>query len=277
MLPAFERLDGPGGLRVEMARRTGVPEVSLRLVIEAGAVGEPAERAGLADLTSRLLTEGTETRDAIGMARWVDRLGVGFDASAGYAVMVLSIHALTDVLDDALAFLSAVVREPVFPDREVARIRSERIDEIERDLDEPSRVAGRVLISALYGAGLYGRPVGGTKPTVAAIDREDVRRFHAERFRPGESFLIACGDVDPGRLEAAIADAFGDWNGVAPRPAPPRRRRRRPRGRSSSTVPAVRRPRSAWGRSACPTERTRTTLRSSRTRSSAASSIRGST
>ena len=220
VLPSFERLEGPGGLRVEHAPRAGVPEVSLRLVIEAGACGEPADRAGLAELTSRLLTEGTADRDAIAMARWVDRLGVGFDASAGYAVTILSMHALTDVLEDALGFLAAVVRDPTFPGREVERIRSERIDEIERDLDEPSRVAGHALIAALYGDALYGRPIGGTAPTVSAIGSDDVRRFHADRFRPGESLLVACGDVEPRRLEAAIARAFGDWSGVAARPAP---------------------------------------------------------
>jgi len=221
VLPSFDRLDGPGGLGLEFARRPGIPEVSLRLVIEAGAGGESPDRAGLAELTARLLTEGTADRDAIEMARWVDRLGVGFDASAGYAVLILSLHALADMLDEALDFLAAVVCAPTFPDYEVERIRAERIDEIERDLDEPARVADQALIGALYGSGLYGRPIGGTRPTVSAIGAVDVRAFHAARFRPGESFLVACGDVEPARIEAGVARAFGGWSGVAARPAPP--------------------------------------------------------
>jgi len=198
-----------------------VPEVSLRLVLEAGAGGEPARHAGLATLTARLLTEGTADRDAIEMARWLDRLGVGFHASAGYAVSVLSIHALTDVCDEALEFLAAVVRAPTFPDHEVERVRGERLDEIERQVDEPSIVANHALIEALFGDGLYGRPIGGTQATVSTIEAADIRAFHAERYVPGGATLYACGDVEADRVREGLERWLGDWPGTANRPAAP--------------------------------------------------------
>lgn len=221
VLPDFERLSTSGPLPVFFARRPGVPEVSLRLVLEAGASEEPAEAAGLAELTARLLTEGTAERDAQAMARWLDRLGVGFDASAGYAVVLLSLHTLTDVLEDALDFLAEVVRRPAFPDEEVARIRGERLDEIERQRDEPAIVASHALIDELYGDGLYGRPVGGTGDTVAALDAAAIREFHRRRYRPGRGFLIACGDVEAARVAEAVAARFGDWEGEVPAPFVP--------------------------------------------------------
>jgi len=198
-----------------------VPEVSLRLVLEAGAGGEPQRQAGLAALTARLLTEGTADRDAIEMARWLDRLGVGFHASAGYAVSVLSIHTLTDVLDEALEFLAAVVCTPTFPDHEVERVRSERLDEIERQTDEPSVVANHALIEALFGEGLYSRPIGGTRASVSTIEPDDIRGFHAERYLPGGGALYVCGDVDADRVRAGIQRSLGHWQGVATRPAAP--------------------------------------------------------
>lgn len=230
VLPDFERLDTVGALPVWFARRPGVPEVSLRLVVEAGASEEPGPAAGLAELTTRLLTEGTAERDAQAMARWLDRLGVGFGASAGYAVALLSLHTLTGVLEEALDFLADVVRRPAFPDAEVTRIRSERLDEIERERDEPAIVANHALISELYGDGVYGRPVGGTRDTVATLDAPAIRAFHEGRYRPGRGFLIACGDVEPGRVARAISARFGDWEGDVPAPfvpaAPPATGRR---------------------------------------------------
>jgi len=221
VLPGFERLEAAGALPLWFARRPGVPEVSVRLVLEAGASDEPAAEAGLAELTTRLLTEGTAERDAQAMARWLDRLGVGFDAAAGYAVALLSLHTLTDVLEEAIGFLAEVVRRPTFPDAEVKRIRSERLDEIERQRDEPAIVADHALIGELYGDGLYGRPVGGTRETVAAIDAASIRGFHERRYRPGRAFLLACGDVDPGRVAAAVSERFGDWEGEVPAPFVP--------------------------------------------------------
>lgn len=222
VLPRFEALDGTGELDVRFAYRPGVPEVSMRLVMEGGAGVEAPENAGLASLAARLLTDGTADRDSIQMARWLDRLGIGFDASAGYSVSTVSIHTLSDVVDEAVDFLGAVVREPTFPEHEVQRVRGERLDEIDRQIDDPATVAGHALIEALYGDGLYGRPTGGTRATVETITPDHLREFHAERYRPGQSVLFAAGDVDPGRLAESIARRFDGWTGVAERPpAPP--------------------------------------------------------
>lgn len=216
-LPAFERATLRNGLTVEFARREGIPEVSVRLVLESGASAEPRDRSGLAELTSRLLTEGTADRSAVEMARWLDRLGAGYDASTGYEVGTVSMHLLSEVLEEALEFLAATVMEPVFPEREVDRVRSERKDEIEREGDEPAIVADHALIAELYGDGVYGRPVGGTRETVPEIDREAIRDFHRVRFGPEGALLLACGDVDFGRLLAAVEGPLAAWEGTSRR------------------------------------------------------------
>lgn len=221
VLPRFTRLDGTGDLDVRYAHRPGVPEVSVRMVLEAGAGAEPSERRGLAHLTTRLLTEGTAGKDAVEMARWIDRLGVGFEASAGYAVATLSVHTLSDVFDEAIDLLGTVLRDPVFPDREVERVRAERLDKIDRQTDEPAIVAGHAVIETLYEEGLYGKPAGGVRETVESITADDIRGFHAERYRAGGSILLVCGDVEPGRVASVVAERLSDWTGHAPRPEPP--------------------------------------------------------
>jgi zinc protease len=155
-------------------------------------------------------------------ARWLDRLGIGFDASAGYAVAIASVHTLSDVVEEAIEFLGTAVRAPTFPEREVDRVRGERLDEIDRQIDEPATVAGHALIEALYGDGLYGRPTGGTRPSVESITSEHLRDFHAARYRPGKAVLFAAGDVTPERLAEAVGRHLGGWTGSADRPdAPP--------------------------------------------------------
>ncbi len=221
-LPSFERHTLPNGLRVEHAERRGLPEVSLHLVLECGAGAEPARLGGLAELTARLLTAGTPGRDAIAMARWLDRLGVGYRSTAGYAVGAISMHFLSEVFEEALDFLAATVLGSEFPEHEVERIRGERIDEIERQADDPATVAGLATIAALYGDRLYGRPVAGTRPTVSEIDAGAVREFHEARYRPGGALLIACGDLDREHLISAVEARFGAWRGETGRVPPPK-------------------------------------------------------
>ncbi len=220
-LPRFETLDLANGLRVRFARRAGVPEVSLRLVLEAGAGADPARLGGLAELTARALTEGAGDRDAVEMARWLDHLGADFEATVGYDVTILSMHFLSNVLDDALEYLAAVTREPSFAEHEVDRLRGERLDEIERERDEPSIVADQGLIEALYPDGVYGRPVGGLPETVARLRSETLREFHSARYAPGGATLIACGEVRASELAAGLDRHFGDWVGACARTPSP--------------------------------------------------------
>ena len=221
VLPRFERHTLSNGLRIEHAERRGLPAVSLRLVVESGAGAEPARLGGLGALTGRLLTAGTPGRDAMDMARWLDRLGVGYRATVGYSVGAVSMHFLSEMFEDALDFLAATILDSEFSDHEVERIRRERIDEIERQADDPATVAGLATIAELYGDGLYGRPTAGTAGSVAEIGPDAVREFHRARFRPRGAFLLGCGDLDCERLLAAVEARFGAWSGDAAPISPP--------------------------------------------------------
>ncbi len=214
-LPLFHRFRLDNGLKLLVAENRKLPEVSLRLILEAGAVAEQPELGGVAELTGRLLSEGAAGRSAMEMAAWLDRLGAAFWASVGYDVASLSMHFLSDVSDGALDYLRAVVREPAFEEKEVARVRQERLDEIERHLDEPAVLADLRLIRTIYGGHPYGRPAGGVPETVASLGAAGVAGFHRERYVPDGAVLIACGALDARAFRDAVALRFDDWTGAA--------------------------------------------------------------
>ena len=206
-LPRSERHTLSNGLDVLVLARPALPEVSIRLITEAGAALERENECGVAELTGRLLTEGAAGRDAMAMAAWLDMLGASFTVSASYDVTMVSMHALSDTLSGALDYLAAAT-------------------------DEPSIVATRKLVSAVYGTHPYGRPSDGTYDSVSGLDAELVRRFHHRRYTSRGAALIACGDVTPGSLLAELEERFGDWPAgdqlpplpeVPPRPAKPGR------------------------------------------------------
>ena len=212
-LPRFRRFQLDNGMTIMVAEDSKLPEVSVRLVVEAGVAGEPADLGGVAELTGRLLSEGAGSRSAFEMAAWLDRLGAALNVGVGYDVATLSMHFLSDVTAGALDVLQAVVRSPTFDDAEVDRVRQERLDEIERQLDEPSVLADHRLIRQIYGAHPYGRPAGGERDTVAGLGSAEVRGFHASRYVPTGAVLIACGAVDGSAFRDAVERRFGDWSG----------------------------------------------------------------
>lgn len=223
-LPEFRRFELSDGPDVWVAEEPKLPEVSLQMVVEAGAVAEPRGAPGLAELTARLLTEGAGGRSAPETARWLDRLGAAFRASAGYDVATLQLHTLSDVLDGTLDFLRAVVREPAFAPAEVARVRDELADELERERDEADVVADHTLVRAIYGDHRYGTPSSGEPDPVRAREREEVVGFHRRRYTAAGTTIVACGDVRAEALRDAVAERFGGWTAGAdpgPTEAPP--------------------------------------------------------
>ena len=216
-LPEIESFRLSSGIPVHVLERPDLPEVSLRVLLEAGAAAEPVSRSGISELTGRLLTEGAAGRSAQAMARWLDRMGASFSVQVGHDVAMVSMHLLRDTLPDALDYLRATLRSPAFEADEVARVRKERLDQIERDQDEPSSVADEAVDAAVFGGHPYGRPADGLYPTVAALEADDVARYHGERYVARGTAVIACGDVETGELRAALEERFGDWpEGGAP-------------------------------------------------------------
>ncbi len=215
-LPEFRVFHPSDHLQLWVAEHGVVPEVSLRLLLDAGAAAEDANQAGVAELTARLLTEGAGDRDAVGMAEWLDRLGAAFRASVQYDIATMAMHCLSDVTEGALDFLATVLREPRFQEHEVDRVRGERLDEIERQFDEPAIVADHALIDAVYGKGLYARPAGGKADTVSSLQAADVRAYHAARYSSAGAVLILCGAVDGDRAADLVSARLGDWPAVGP-------------------------------------------------------------
>ena len=197
--------------RVRVARVERLPEVAIRLVLDAGSAAEPAARAGVAALTARVVQAGAGGRTAMELAEWLDHMGASVGSGVGYDSARFSLHSLSDTLEDALDYLSTVLLAPDFPEDEIARVRAERMDEVRRSADEPVELAGEALSEAIFGSHPYGRSVRGQLATLETLHRTEVDSFWRSSYRPGEAFLVAAGDVDPERFAGRLESRFEDW------------------------------------------------------------------
>src|SRR3982750_4941984 len=98
----------PNGLRVIVVERTtakgGMPLVSAQLLIKNGGEVDPANLAGLANLTAALLTEGTTARTAPQIAQAIEALGGSLNTSARWDASSANLVIMSSKLVPALAF-----------------------------------------------------------------------------------------------------------------------------------------------------------------------------
>ena len=211
--PAIEKSTLPNGLRVWTVHHTQVPLVAFTLLIRRGASSDPIGKEGLAAVTADMLDEGSGDRSAIEMHEALARLGAQFDTDIGSDATVASVTVLSRFTRRALDLLSDVVARPAIRDADFSRVRQLRLHRLTQMRDMPGAVADRAFLRLVYGAHPYGHSPIGSEASLAAMQVDDARAFHAEKLRPGVATLIAVGDCDHGEMVKIAGEAFADWTG----------------------------------------------------------------
>ena len=209
------------GLRVIVVEKTGLPLVATRLLIKTGGEADPADRAGLADMTASLLTKGTKTKNAEEIALGVEALGATIDSGAGWDNSYVALGALANNYSEAMKYVSDSVMHPTFAQDEIDRLRDQNIDALRVAMQSPAQLAGFVAARVLYGGAPYGHNLGGTPESLQKITRDDVVKFHQTYYRPDNAVLVVAGDVKAADVFSVAQKLLGSWSsngGQAPAP-----------------------------------------------------------
>lgn len=211
--PAIERATLSNGIPVLLARRTAVPKVSVNLRFDAGyAVDAPAE-AGVHSLMVETLEEGTRTRDATRIAEDQERLGADISAATSLDASDITLTALTANLAPSLALMADVVRNPAFAEKDVARVKDQRLANISQQLASPQGIASRALLPLVYGeAHPYGKVgAAGLATAIQGVTPGRLATEHRRWFRPDTAAFTAVGNVTMAELLPRLEEAFGKW------------------------------------------------------------------
>ena len=200
------------GLRVLVAQKPGLPLVSARLSFEAGTSDDAAGgKAGVANFTASLLTQGTQTRTAPEIATEIERLGADIGASAGVDFTNVYASSPTNVFPQTMALMADVVRNPAFTAEDLEREQTQTLNGLRVQLSQPGPVAGLAAARAVYGDAPYGVPGSGTPASIPSISRDDLAAFHGGLYQPANATLVFSGDISPDAAQALAEQAFGDW------------------------------------------------------------------
>jgi zinc protease len=210
--PAVARRKLKNGLEVLISERHELPILSLALVIKGGETLVPRGKEGLASLTASLLTEGTATRDTMGLAGALNELGASINAQGDLESSDLTLTTLTRHTEKALELYTDVLLHPAFPPKEFERLRTQRLAQLLARRDNPVAIAGVVFPRILYGEQHpYGRPDLGTPDTIKGLTRDDVEEFYKQLYHPNNAALIVVGDTTPDQIVEQLDAALKDW------------------------------------------------------------------
>lgn len=209
MVPKRMVLDN--GLVLLTSEQRALPMVSIELLIDAGSRYEPENQAGLANLTAKLLTYGTQRRSALQISEALDFIGASLSADSGEDVASVSLTILKKDLPTGLDLLAEILTQSVFPQGEIDRQKQAVIASIRAREEDPGAVAATKFAAALFPQSPYGRPVEGTEGTVKGLQRKSLQDFFARYYRPNRAIISVVGDVGEKEIAQALNRAFSGW------------------------------------------------------------------
>lgn len=208
--PKISHVVLPNGLTIDVVTQTQLPTVNLELVIMSGGARDPQPLPGLANTVAEMLREGTKKKKAAQFAEAVEFLGANISSGAGNETTRVSMSALSEHLDAALALVAEAVLTPAFDAKELEKYKKRTLDDLKLKMDKPAWLGRRALQKELYGEHPYAR-YDTTEEAVKRMKRDDLVRYHTANFAPNNSFLVAVGNVTPEQVEAAAKKLFGAW------------------------------------------------------------------
>jgi zinc protease len=210
--PQFKDETLPTGVRLITAPVAKLPLATVLVLINAGSTSEPRGKEGVAALTAAALLEGTTRFDGAELAEKFEQLGTSLESGADWDSAFLKITVLSAKLEEATMLLGEAISSPVFPEREIERLKAERLAEILQLETEPRGLADEKFSEFLYDdESRYSRPDEGSTESVSSLTRPDVDQFYRANYTSGATTVIVAGDISSEDAKKLVTEAFGNW------------------------------------------------------------------
>jgi len=198
-LPKPVEMTLPNGLTVLVLEDHRLPLVTARLsILGAGALYDPTDLPGLANVTATMLREGTTTRSSKQIAEQMEALGATISAQAPWAseTATLTASGLSDNAAQWIPLASDVLLNPSFPEGELNKLKQR----MKVQLQQQRGTAG-FLMQERFNRAVYGdHPAAITSPTEQALDKITpamLAEWHKSRYLPENAILGIAGDIKP--------------------------------------------------------------------------------
>ena len=201
----------PNGLTLLHVERHFLPIITATLLVKASPLDESPEKAGLANLTAELLTEGTEKRKAVDISEEIEFIGASLGVSVDSDYTMLSLSVLKKDVEKGVEIFSDILLNPLFPAEEIKRKKELIKGSLRQSEEEPSFIAEKAFKKAVFGDLPYGRIASGSMETIDRITRDDIKGFHSAFYTPSNAILSVVGDINDSELKTLTEKFLSSW------------------------------------------------------------------
>ena len=165
-----------------------------------------ARFAAEAQLSLRMLNEGTFGKTGFQLAEAIDSIGSFLEITPGFDYSSISLFGLSQYFEQNLQLLSEIMYTPRFDITDLEKLKLKEFDKLKMNLEKGSYVSSVNMRKALFGpAHPYGKHL--TLTDIESLTINQVHDFH-EQFTSDFDIYIS-GDL-PGNLEELVKSYFDE-------------------------------------------------------------------
>jgi zinc protease len=206
----IEQVTSPGGIEAWLVENHDNPLIAMRFAFRGGSTQDPPGKDGLAYFISAMMDEGAGDLDSVAFQEREQSLAMRMNFDASRDVMLGNLQTLSENKDEVFDLVRLALTAPRFDQDAVERVRAQILAGLKFDENDPSTVASLAWDRLAFHNHPYGRPIKGTKASIAAISRDDLKDYVARVFARDKLVITVVGDIDAETLGKTLDHVFGN-------------------------------------------------------------------
>ncbi len=201
------------GLRLLTLKTQAKDIVTITGSFLGGDMFSPSQEPMLAEMTVRMLDEGTLKHSKEQISEALESVGASVSFMCGKGRVSLSAACLKKDMPLVLDLLAEQLREPVFPEKNLETDRKRLLTSLEQKKEEAGTLAFRRLMGVMYPEG-HPNHIPDLQDEIASAKRltvQDVCSFFESNFGLGSFILSAAGDIEPDQVCTLVEKSFSGF------------------------------------------------------------------
>ncbi|PHS41711.1 MAG: peptidase M16 [Sulfurovum sp.] len=171
-----------------------IPIVSIQLVFtNAGHLNNTID--GLADMSARLMNEGTSKEGSIGFATKLDAHAVELGAHVGRESFIIEVSALKSEFPYAVERLVELLNDPNYTQEALDQIKHQKIGWLTQKKGDFDYIAASSLRETLFKGSALARPYDGTLESIENMSLDDIKTFISTHLGYNNVIGLVGGDI----------------------------------------------------------------------------------
>lgn len=211
MKEEYQKLTLENGVRLILVPDESKNVVTSFVLFRVGSRYEAESIAGISHVLEHMHYKGTEKRPtSLLVSEFIEDIGGEHNAFTSKEYTGYYAKTAANYLPKALDFLSDILNDPLFDEKELEQEKQVILQEVDMYEDLPMEVAASNFEKTLLGDNALGRDVIGTKESILAVTRDDLLSFK-KRYYTGRNTVIVLSGNFGGLNNRAVADLVSKY------------------------------------------------------------------